>query len=276
MITTLRALACGLLLLAVSIAAAGPREPMAIIYQVSGEALRIAPGHSPEPLRLFDRLPAEATVKLKAGSRVALAFVTGKRYEFSGPARVTIGKGDLAARSGGVRALASVPPLPQLSPIAREERPGPAAGAVWIRGDEIEGLYPDHGARALASAVILRFGGVEGARRYWIEVENEQGEIVYSAETVPSELALPAYALRPGVSYHWSVRTVDRPGPTARGEADFATLDAKTARAREELRLFVERAGDKESISLLAGVDRGLGLFTEARIERRAQKPYSP
>jgi hypothetical protein len=268
MIAILRALACGLLLPAVSIAAAGPNESVAIIYQVSGETLRSAPGRSPEPLRLFDCLPAGAILELKSGSRLALAFATGKRYELTGPARATLGKEDLAARSGGVRPLSSVPPL-RLSPIAEGEHPGPTAGAIRIRGDEIQGLYPDRGARALASAVVLRFAGIEGAQRYWIEVEDGQGKVVYSAETASSELSLPADALRPGVSYHWSVRTIDRSGPVARGEGDFATLDAETARMREELRRFVERAGDGEITSLLAGVDRELGLLAEARAELR-------
>jgi CHAT domain-containing protein/Tfp pilus assembly protein PilF len=136
MITTLRAFAGGLLLLAVPIAAAGPREPVAIVYQVSGEPLRIAPGRSPEPLRFSDRLPAGAAMELKAGSRLALAFVTGKRYELSGPARATLGEGDLTAKSGGVRALASVPPLPRLAPIAESEKPGAVPGAITIRGGE--------------------------------------------------------------------------------------------------------------------------------------------
>ncbi|HEY4591429.1 MAG TPA: hypothetical protein VIJ61_03410, partial [Thermoanaerobaculia bacterium] len=69
---------------------------MALVYQVSGEAQRTAPGRSPEPLRLYDRLPAGVTLELKPGSRVSLAFVTGKRYELSGPARATFGPKDLA------------------------------------------------------------------------------------------------------------------------------------------------------------------------------------
>jgi hypothetical protein len=277
MITILRSLTCGLLLLAVPIAAAGPPEPVVIIYQISGGALRTAPGRSPEPLRLYDRLPAGTTVELKPFSHLTLAFATGKRYELSGPARVTLGKGDLAVRSGGVRALATVPPFPLLAPISESEKPGVAAGAVWIRGNEIQGLYPHHGARALASTVTLRFAAVEGARHYRIEVENRQGEVVYSAETESSEVVLPAHALHPGVSYHWSVRTVDRPGAVARGEADFATLDPETARAREELRHFVERTGGgEENLSLLAGVDQGLGLLAEARTERRSLRPYAP
>ncbi|HEY4564114.1 MAG TPA: hypothetical protein VIJ36_14115, partial [Thermoanaerobaculia bacterium] len=129
----------GLLLLAILSAQtliAGPREPVALVYQVSGEAQRTAPGRSPEPLRLYDRLPAGVTLELKPGSRVSLAFVTGKRYELSGPARATFGPKDLAARSGGVKALAPVPPLPRLEPIAASEKPGQTPGAILIRGGE--------------------------------------------------------------------------------------------------------------------------------------------
>ncbi len=275
MIQTLRAFAGGLLLLAVPTAAAGPRQTVALVYQVSGEAQRTAPGRSPELLHPLDRLPAGIILELKPGSRVSLAFVTGRRYELSGPARATLGPGDLAARSGAVRTLAPVPPLPLLKPIAVSDHPGQTAGAIIIRGDEIQGLYPGHGTRALASSAVLSFESVDGAQRYSIEVEDEWGEIVYGSETVSSRVTLPENVLRPGMSYHWSVRTLDRPGSMARGEADFTTLDAKTARAREELRRFVERAGDPESFSLLAGVDQGLGLLAEAWDERRPARAYA-
>jgi hypothetical protein len=42
-------------------------------------------------------------------------------------------------------------------------------------------------------------------------------------------VSLPAALLAPGRRYRWTVKTVDRPGPVARGEAGFETLDAETA-----------------------------------------------
>ena len=141
---TIKVLTCGFLFLSIQTATAGSREPVAIIFRITGEALRVAPGRS--PLHLFDSLPAETTLQLAPGSRLAIAFLTGKRYEISGPARVTLGKGDLAKKSGGVRPLPSVPPFPRLAAIAEDENPGPTSGAIRIRGEEIPGLYPQHGA----------------------------------------------------------------------------------------------------------------------------------
>jgi hypothetical protein len=275
MTTTLRAFAGGLLLLAVSIAAAGPREPVVLIYQISGEAQRIAPGRSLEPLRLFDWLPAEVTIELRPGSRVVLAFVSGKRYELSGPARATLGKGDLASRSGGVKALPPVPPFPGLKPIAESENPGAVAGAVWIRGERITGLYPRHGAAALAGETVLRFKPVTSAEKYRIEVQDCQGRIVFQTDAESPPVKVPAGVLRGGRRYWWTVRTLDRPGPVARGEAELVTLGASTARAREETREILAAEGEG-SLPLLAEIDRSLGLLRESRDELRLALDAEP
>jgi hypothetical protein len=264
-----RALACALLFLAAPLAAAGPREPVAILYRVSGEALWIAPGHAPKPLLLFDRLPAGATVELKAGSRLALAFVTGKRYGLVGPARATLGRGNLAARSGGVRALPSVPPLPRLEPIAESEHPGAGAAAVRIRGEEIEGLYPGHGARALAEETVLQFQPVPGASRYRIEVQDNQGDIIFQTDTESSSLRVPAGRLRAGHRYGWMVRTLDLPGAVAQGQSELVTLCKDAVQSHRATRATLVAEGP-ESLPLLAAIDRGLGLLRESREDLRA------
>jgi hypothetical protein len=260
----------GLLFLAILSAQtliAGPREPVALIYQVSGEALRKLPGHSSEPLRLLDRLPAGVTLELKPGSRVSLAFATGKRYEISGSARATLGKGDLAARSSGVRALAPFPPF-RLVPIAESERPGPAAGAIFIRGDEIEGLYPRRGTAALAGETVLLFKPVPGATEYRIEVQDGQGRTVFQTNAESSPVQVPAGILHSGRRYWWTVRTLNRPGPVAQGEAEIVTLSASAAQAREGARRALAAEGDG-SLPLMAEIDRGWGLLLEARRELR-------
>jgi len=265
MITSVRALACGLLLLAVSNTAAGPREPVAILYQVSGEALRTAPSRSPEPLRLYDWLPAGAILELKPGSRLAIAFVTGKRYEISGPARAILGREDLSIRSGAMRSLPPVPPLPRLSAIAKNEHPGPKAGAIRIRSETISGLHPDRGETRLAAAVRLRFDPVPATPEYRVQIFDPQDKLVWGTDLHATEVLVPPEVLAPGETYRWTVETLDRPGAVARGEATLITLNTSRSRAREALRQWAQSSGTPDDLRLLEGVDRALGLWEEPR-----------
>ena len=77
-------------------------------------------------------------------------------------------------------------------------------------------------------------------------------------------------ALKPGATYYWRVRTVDRAGAQAEGEAEFKTLAAADERARETLKNALETTGDANALALLAHVDFRLGLFREARDGVRA------
>jgi hypothetical protein len=252
-------------LLALLVKQEAPQPVAALVYSLAGEASLQAPGTTGRPVRLFDRLAAGTSVEVGPDSRLELAFQNGRRYELGERSRVTVGAKDLVSRSGNVGSLPSVPPLPRLSPIAAEDRPGPKAGAVRIRAERIQGLYPCRGATTLPAGTVLRFQPVPGAGRYRIEAQDTQGRVVFRAETVKTETEVPDGILHPGTRYHWTVRTVDRPGSVARGEADFVTLSGHTAREREELRSALTAEGRGESLALLAAIDRSLGLLLEAR-----------
>jgi hypothetical protein len=275
-VTGLGALLCLLPCGPVSAGEQGPGKPVALVYSLAGEAALVVPTQSRRPLRLFARLPAGATVEVAAGSRLAMAFANGLRYELGERSRVRLGPAGLAARSGPVRPLPRVPPLPRILPIAEEDQAGPRAGAVRVRTERIAGLYPCHGAAVLAGATGLRFQPVDGAVRYQVEVHDRQGNVVFETETPFSVVDLPAGALQPGRRYGWTVRTVERVGPVAKGEAEFVTLLARSAVEREALRRAVEAAGDGASLALLAEVDRSLGLLAEARDELREAVRASP
>jgi len=240
-------------------AAAG--GPVAIVYSLAGEASITAPG--PLPLHLFDRLPAGTALEVGSGSRLALAFVNGLRYELGGPSRVTLGPKDLAFRTGTVRSLPRLPSL-LLSPIAAEDRPGPRAGAVRIRSERIAGLYPRRGTSILPGETFLRFQPMPGAARYRVEVQDDQGRILFQTDTESPPVKMDAGTLPAGLSYRWTVRTLDRPGAVARGDAELVILDEDTARAREKARKILEPE-EPDSLPLLAEIDRNLGLLLEAR-----------
>jgi hypothetical protein len=277
MILKARALTCGFLLLATlpaQTAATAVRKPVAIVYQMKGDALRIEPGRSRERVHLFDRLPAGTTLEVAPSSRLALAFVNGLRYELGEGSRATLGPKDFASHTGVTRPLAPVPPLPCLSPIAAKDRPGLRAGAVRIRGERITGLYPRRGAAVLAGEAVLRFQPAAGARGYRIEVQDGEGWTVFQADAESPPVKVPG-RLRTGHRYWWTVQTLDRPSAVARGGAELVTLGADAARMREEARKVLEAEGPG-SLPLLAEVDRSLGLLHEAREDLRTALESTP
>ena len=97
------------------LAAAGPREPVAILYQVSGEALRIAPGRSPEPLHLFDRLPAggHGGAQAQRPPRPGVRDRQALRDLRPGPrdARQRRPRGEIRRRAGAPSGAPSPPPV---------------------------------------------------------------------------------------------------------------------------------------------------------------------
>lgn len=259
-------------------AVADKSKPIAIIYSLAGKA-SVATSDAPRrPLRLFDRLPAGATLEVGPDSHLALAFASGLRYKLGAHSRVKLGTKDLARREGTVRPLSPVPPLLTLFPISESDRPGARHAAVRIRSERIMGLYPRHGMAVLADEAVLHFQPVEGARGYRIEVQDNQGGIVYRIDIESPPLKLPVGMLRTGFRYQWTVSTLDRPIAIARGEADLVTLSKDAAKAREKAREILE-SDTPDSLPLLAEIDRSLGLLLEAREELREaldQKPGDP
>jgi hypothetical protein len=252
-------------------------KPVAIVYALTGEAFEAAPGQPRQTIDRFALLPAGAVLEVSPGAHLALAFASGKRWAIGGGARVTLGTVDLQSRTGDVRRLPAVPPLPRLAPIRADDHPGLSGGAVRIRGERIKGLYPGRGAAALAGATFLRFEPAESTERYKIEVQDRQGAEVFATVTAATKVRVPTSRLRPGGAYHWAVRTLDRPGAIARGEADFTALDRVSERRREALRRAV--AGHRELTALLAVIDRQLGLLAEARDELKSalkEEPENP
>ncbi len=250
---------------------AAPPQPVAIVYVLTGKAF----GAAHQPVRLFDRLPAGAALEVGPGSQLTLGFTNGLRYELSEGSRVTLGSKDFTARSGPVRSLPRVPPLPRLSAIAKEDRPGPKAGAVRIRSEIITGLQPDRGTVSLSSAVRLRFDPVPATAEYRVRIIGPAGETLFQKDTGSTEVSVSSDAISPGKTYHWTVETLGRPGAVARGEATLRILEADQARAREELQRWIQGSGVADDLKLLEGVDRALGLQVEPEAVEDVRCPLS-
>jgi len=258
-------------------AEADSREPAAVVCARSG---RVSVSQPPEmkkrSLQLFDWLPAGAIIEVGQDGASTVAFATGRRYELGVGAKVTLAEDGFSAQSGSVQTLSSVPPLPRVAAIAQDAPSASRAGAVRIRGLRIADLYPRADSTTLPDATVLRFAPTAEATTYKVDIEDEGGKTVFSIETQAPSIAISAGVLKPAARYDWRVRTLNKPGPAARGEGEFTTLSSHAVTEREALRQPLHAAGDAASLALLAEIDRRLGLLYEAREDLRAALVKSP
>lgn len=260
MIRRALALAVGLASCHSAVGATEPARPIAIVYSVTGVATRSGPDGAAEPVEVANRLTVGDSLTLAKASCLAIGFVSGRRFEVLGPGRVTTGEDGLTPRAAIVRELPRVPALPLLPAIARRDLPGLRSAAVRVRSEEIGDLHPREPRTAIADRAVLRFAAVPGGSRYRIEVRDGAGNLLFTATGEATEVEVPPQVLSPGTTYLWSVRTVERIGPMATGEARFTTLDRATVAARERLSALLYDGADEGVASLLAAVDLALGL----------------
>jgi len=270
-VISLSASALGLLVWAAPAGPAAPEEPpvpVAIVTRLRGTASLAGSPSGRTSLSLFQRLNAGGQLEVGPDSDLVVVFGNGRRYLLGHGAVALLGREELFGRRGPVTALSPLPPLPTLARIRADERAGSRAAAVRIRGERIDGLHPRSGESAPVSGAVLRFERVSGAARYRVEVRDEAGGL-WQLTTAETRVAVPPGLLKPEARYSWTVRTVDRAGPMAGGEADFVTLSAALEAQRAALKEALEGMGDASSLALLAEVDRGLGLVAEASEEAK-------
>jgi hypothetical protein len=242
-------------------------EAVAVVTSITGNVTLTAQADKNGPVHLFDWLPAGAVIESAAGSRVTLVFADGHRYEVAEKSRVSLGPAGPKSAAGSVRPLEAVPPMPRLVAISAS-RAGALSGAIRLRqGSDLHfrSLYPSGSSVTLPDSTVLHFAPIEGGSRYRVELEDESGKTVFDAETPLSAVMVPAGILRPGSHYYWKVRTIERIGPSVRGESDFATLGEEDIRRRAAVRAALEKKNDVESLAFMAEIDRRLELLMEAR-----------
>ena len=210
----------------------------------------------------FDAIAADDVIQVGPGSRVTIVLAGGKRFELGAGARAAVAVDRLTSPSGPITELTPLPPLPRLAALDASRPKGPAGG-IRLRGPRITGLSP-FDTSTLATRTRLRFAPVAGASNYSVEIEDASGRRVFGVETTASEVMVPDGVLEPGVSYQWTVRTLDLFGATAQGASPFRTLSREDERDREALRRSLDAEGGADALALLATVDQRLGLYAEA------------
>jgi hypothetical protein len=251
----------------------GRAAPVAIVSTLSGVATRIDPSGGRREVRRFDWLHVGSMVETTTESTLVLVFHDGRRWTLLPASSALVRSSGIEQRLGELRSLPPLTPLPL--GMTGSEGLGGRAAAVRIRGVQLLGLYPHDAVSTLPEATILRFTPVPAASRYHVEVEAEDGRVVFEADAIRGEITVPAVALQAGVRYHWRVRSVGLE-PAAYGRASFQTLVADKTIARAALRARLELEHDASSLALLAEIDRSLGLLWEAREGFRSALALSP
>jgi len=243
-------------------------EAISVVSSVSGSATLIAPTNRKGPVSRFDWLPTGAVLATDAGSSVTLIFADGSRYEIGEKSRITVTPGGPKPMGNSIHRLEGVPPIPRLAALADGQHLGARSGAIRVRqgsGERVQNLYPNVASVSIPDHTSLRFSPVKGASRYRVEVEDDSGKTILDLQTELTTVLVPPTILRPGSSYYWKVRTVERVGPSVHGESEFDTLSQEDLQRRAALQAVLQQQGDASSLATLADVDRRLGLWAEAR-----------
>lgn len=272
-----RAARCALLVLTAAVASPLGAEDVAIATEVVGRcATRPGPGQPAREIALYDWVPSGAMVETTAGASLVLAFASGKRWRIGADASVTLAASGISTRRGPVDALPAYPPIPRVEAPAPTARVGARSAAVRVRGQRVYALYPRSPATLMSEDAVLSFQPVSGAHGYRVEVEDESGRSVFQAESRTTAVTVSPGLLRPGGRYFWRVRSVGGVSPPARGEAEFAVPSADLLEARRALEARLLADGAPEAPGVLAEVDRGLGLWRQARARLQSALERAP
>ena len=254
-------------------ASAGEKRA-ALISELAGTAsVRENASGPSSPAERFYAMAEGTILEVGRDSRAIIVLARGKRFALAAGARATVHGDRLGSTSGQIDELPTLPALPPL--VALDAQAPKTLGGVRLRSTVIPGLSPSNGS-ALASRATLRFTPAPGVATYRVEIEDEKGGVILGVQTASPEVPVPPNILQAGANYYWTVRTIDRPGPQARGSAEFRTLRAEEVQARDALKRRLDDEGGTSSIALLAAIDRHLGLHDEALEGFRAALARAP
>jgi hypothetical protein len=242
-----------------------PREEaqvVAVIYEMTGKA-RVGTVEDREA-RLFDWLRLGSRIRVDSGGRLSITFVSGARYEISGPATAELGKAGFVRPDGKISTLPSVPPLPARVALELAKLADTELGGVVLRGTGPGWIYPRRGATTLASDTTLRFGESRAPNGYRVVLEDKSGAVLLHSVVKETEVRVAPGLLQEGREYFWRVSALGEDGILGSAEAEFTTLDVATALERNRLRDQLDSESDPENLLLLAEADRAVGLFWEA------------
>jgi hypothetical protein len=240
---------------------------VAIVCFLQGKASAQEAGQpEPKDLRLFDWIGPGSAVETGPGAKLVIAFSTGDRYELGERTAVVLGKVELSSQSGPVKKLEPVSVMPQVISLTGEIKPGSRLGGIRLRSSKktISNLYPNEGDAVLADRAVLTFDPLPKIEKYRVEIEDEQGRDLFSAETSVPRVAVSPGIIKPGTTYYWQVRALEKDELSTVSYAAFVTATDEEAALWELCRAQVAKSTDAANLLLLARVEMAIGLRRES------------
>jgi hypothetical protein len=239
---------------------------VAIVCFLQGKASAQEPGQAErKDLRLFDWIGSGSAVETGPDAKLVIAFSTGDRYELGEKTSVVLGKDGLRSQSGSVKKLESVAVMPQVMSLTGEVKPGSRLGGIRLRSSKktISNLYPNEGDTVLADQTVLTFDPLPKIEKYRVEIEDEQGRDLFSAETSGPRVVVSPGIIKPGTTYYWQVRALEKDELSTVSYAAFVTATDAEAGLCESFRTQVAKSRDAANLLLLARVEMAVGLRRE-------------
>jgi hypothetical protein len=240
---------------------------VAIVCFLQGKASIQEPGQSERiDLRLFDWLNSGSALETGPGTKLVMAFSNGNRYELGERVKVVLGQADFISQSGPVKKLDAVSVMPQIISLAGDVKPGSRLGGIRLRSSKrtISNLYPNEGDAVLADQAVLTFDPLPDVEKYRVEIEDEQGRDLLSAETSVPRVIISPGIIKPGTNYYWQVRALEKDELSTVSYAAFITVTEEQAGLRNSFRAQVSQSRDAANLLLLARVELAIGLRRES------------
>lgn len=246
---------------------AGEPAPVAMTTDVQGAVWQVDGGKQTK-LGLMAYLPVGASVRLDAGAKASVTyFAVSREFSVSGPAQVTVEADRLRAVSGAAPVVKN---LNQNQVAAGQQFTAKQRERQTVATFEMKAFTPGSlqlrqpvDTHLLATPEEFSWRPLMGAKTYRFKLADAQGQVLHAGELTARTLRLPdAVKLKPGMSYSWTVETVDAAGTTQSASAEFSLLDEVKAKA-----LAKQRPGGGASFSerlLYASLLENAGLKVDA------------
>lgn len=221
---------------ALAVSQTASAQPIAMVTDLKGEGWI-----NGNELSLLDEISAGDRITLQSGNLVIVYYAHAIEYVVNGPAKLRVNRNSPDILSGA--------PAVKRDLFAGKTadlviQPASVAQATIImRGEDDSALtlLSPISTKLSSEPVVFRWLPVTDAETYRLTISDNSGRVVHRSETPATSYVLSAEInLRPGRTYRWEVRTLDR---TNRLQKNWSVFEIATDQERAAIDILKPGAG---------------------------------